>query len=356
MGRSVLTQLDTAFRRATERLRTPPTRFFLNLTERCQLRCAHCITHAPTRTADGSARTMSEAVLDALTPHLAHAHYVGLTHAGEPTLAPLLDPLLERLRRARRGRATVVHVVTNGMALTERRFEQLARAGITSWSFSLDGATPQTNDALRLGAKVVVLKQRLAAFSALRQREALDVRLGVSCTLTRSNVHEVERVAHLVAEAGLDWLKLEETFPVNARGEREVISDAAVVEAAVGRAKAVCDATGVRLVDHTKDRQVWKCRPPVMSEDDAAFSAADDFANRCDINPCRAPWEVVCVEPDGAVKPGDFHQPAVGSLLDADLLSLWNATPLLRRRAYSAAHRRCEGMPTCRADPGPRRW
>lgn len=355
MARSVLAQVDAAFRRANERLRTPPTRFFLNLTERCQLKCAHCITHAPERTADGSARTMSEAVLDALTPHLAHAHSVGLTHAGEPTLAPLLDPLLGRLRRARKQRATVVHVVTNGMALTERRFEELARAGVSSWAFSLDGATPETNDALRLGAKVVVLKQRFAAFSALRRRARLDVRLGVSCTLTRSNLHEVEAVARLVANAGLDWLKLEETFPVNARGEREAV-DAAAMQAAVVRARAVCDATGVRLVDHTKDRQVWKCRPPVMSADDAAFSAADDFANRCDLNPCRAPWEVVCVEPDGAVKPFDFHQPAVGSVLEADLLELWNAPAFRSRRSFSAGRRLCGGTPTCPADPGPRRW
>ena len=118
MGRSVLAQVDTVFRAAKSRLSTPPTHFLLNLSERCQLRCAHCITHAPARTEAGTAKVMGIAVLDALTPHLRHAAWVGLTHAGEPTLAPLLDPLLDRLRKARRSRATVVHVVTNGMALT----------------------------------------------------------------------------------------------------------------------------------------------------------------------------------------------------------------------------------------------
>lgn len=356
MARSVLAQVDAAFRRATARPRTPPTRFFLNLTERCQLRCAHCITHAPSRTEDGSARTMSEAVLDALTPHLAHAHYVGLTHAGEPTLAPLLDPLLARLRTARKGRATVVHVVSNGMALTERRFEALVRAGISSWAFSLDGATPETNDTLRLGAKVVVLKQRLTAFAALRRSARLDARLGVSCTLTRSNVHEAAAVARLVARAGLDWLKLEETFPVNERGRVEADFAPGAVEHSVAAARAVCDEHGLRFVDHTRAHEVWKCRPSVMPPDDAAFSAADDFANRCDLNPCRAPWEVVCVEPDGAVKPFDFHQPAVGSVLEADLLELWNAPAFRSRRSFSAGRRLCGGAPTCPADPGPRRW
>lgn len=350
MGRPVLAQVDAAFRRASLRPRSPPTRFFLNLTERCQLRCVHCITHAPAKSADGSARTMSREVLDALTPHLRHAKYVALTHAGEPTLAPMLEPLLEVLR------APVVHVVTNGMALTERRFLELTRAGIRSWSISLDGATEGTNDTLRLGAKVLVLKERLRAFASLRQEHRLDVRLGVSCTVMRSNVHEVAAVARIVANAKLDWFKVEETFPVNARGEEEARLEPSVRHAAIAEARRVCAEHGVRFVDHSHDREVWRCEPCVMSGDDEVFSLADDFANRVLINPCRAPWEVVCVEPDGAVKPQDFHQPTVGSVLEHDLITLWNSTPFQRRRAYSASHRRCEGAPTCGRDVGPRAW
>lgn len=356
MGRSVLAQVDTMFRAATPRLSTPPTHFLLNLSERCQLRCAHCITHAPTLTEAGTAKVMGVEVLDALTPHLGHAAWVGLTHAGEPTLAPMLDPLLERLRKARRSRATVVHVVTNGMALTERRFLELVGKGVTSWSFSLDGDTPETNDTLRLGAKVVVLKQRLRRFVELRRSNGLDVRLGVSCTVTRSNVHEVARVAAFVTTAGLDWLKLEETFASNARAADEARVTPEAVANAVDEAALVCAPARVRLVDHTRAREVWKCRPAVMSEADQAFSSADDFANRVDLNPCRLPWQLLCVEANGLVKPENFHQPAVGNLLETDLATLWNAPPFVARRNFSASQRRCDGAPTCVADAGPRHW
>ncbi len=356
MGRSLFAQVDAVFRAAKPRVPTPPTHFLLNLSERCQLRCAHCITHAPTLTEAGTAKVMGTDVLDALTPHLQHAAYVGLTHAGEPTLAPMLEPLLERLRKARRSRTTVVHVVTNGMALTERRFLELAGKGISSWSFSLDGDTAETNDTLRLGAKVVVLKQRLRRFVELRRSNGLDVRLGVSCTVTRSNVHEVAALAKFVTAAGLDWLKLEETFASNERAAEEARVTPQAVEQAVAEAALICAAHGVRLVDHTHPREVWKCRPAVMSEADQSFSSADDFANRVDVNPCRAPWQVVCVEPDGVVKPENFHQPGVGNLLDTDLQTLWNATPFVARREFSASQRRCDGVPTCVTDQGPRRW
>lgn len=356
MGRSVLAQVDTVFRAAKTRLSTPPTHFLLNLSERCQLRCAHCITHAPTLTEAGTAKVMSVEVLDALTPHLQHAAWIGLTHAGEPTLAPMLDPLLERLRKARRGRSTVVHVVTNGMALTERRFLELVGAGISSWSFSIDGDTAETNDTLRLGAKVVVLKQRLRRFVELRRSNGLDVRLGVSCTVTRSNVHEVPALATFVTAAGLDWLKLEETFASNERATAEARVTPEAVAQAVSEAARRCAPHGVRLVDHTRSREVWKCRPAVMSEADQSFSSADDFANRVDLNPCRAPWQMLCVEPDGEVKPENFHQPAVGNLLETDLQTLWNAAPFVARRKFSASQRRCDGVPTCVADRGPRQW
>jgi cyclomaltodextrinase / maltogenic alpha-amylase / neopullulanase len=356
MSRSLIGQVEAAFRAAETRLSTPPTHFLLNLSERCQLRCAHCITHAPTLTAAGTAQVMGREVLEALTPHLQHAAWVGLTHAGEPTLAPALVPMLERLRKARRSRPTVVHVVTNGMALTEGRFLELVDKGISSWSFSIDGDTPETNDTLRLGAKVVVLKQRLRRFAALRRSKALDVRLGVSCAVTRSNVHEVASLAKFVTQAGLDWLKLEETFASNARATEEAQVAREAVSLAVSKADELCRSHGVRLVDHTRSREVWKCRPAVMNEADQTFSSADDFANRFDINPCRMPWQVVCVEPDGAVKPENFHQPAVGNLLETGLELLWNAPAFMARRVVSAGRRKCGSVPTCAADQGPRRW
>jgi MoaA/NifB/PqqE/SkfB family radical SAM enzyme len=338
--------VDAAFRSGTAELTTPPTVFYVNLTERCQLACAHCITQAPQTTAEGRARALSPRVLEALAPHLAHARYVGFTHSGEPLLSPTLVPFLETLKTQRQGAPTVVHVITNGMALTERRFLELCALGLCSWSFSLDGVSAASNDALRVGAKVDVLMPRLRAVSRLRSEQHPDVRLGVSCTVTRSNLGELEELVRFVASAGLDWLKLEETFPLNERARSEADIPRPDFEAKVGTAVRLAESLKLTLVDHTRAHEVWKCDPPVM---DLRFSRADDFANRLDINPCRAPWEVVCIEPDGEVKPQDFHQPTVGSLLSEDLINLWNAPGFVGRRRHALARRKCAGRPTCAA-------
>lgn len=336
---------DVAFREGQAELTAPPTVFYVNLTERCQLACAHCITRAPETTAAGRARALSPEVLRALTTHLAHARYVGFTHSGEPLLSPTLVPFLEALRAQRNGAPTIVHVITNGMALTERRFTELCALGLNSWSFSLDGVTAQTNDALRLGAKIDVLMPRLTALSRLRSK---DVRLGVSCTVTRSNLSELDAMVRFVKGAGLDWLKLEETFPLNERAMQEADIPRADLDAKVTAATRLADELKLIVVNHTRAHDVWKCVPAIMDAPSARFSAADDFANRLDINPCRSPWEVVCVEPDGDLKPQDFHQPAVGNLLQHDLISLWNAPGFVGRRRHALARRRCP-TPTCAA-------
>ncbi|HJK91299.1 MAG TPA: hypothetical protein RMH26_11260, partial [Polyangiaceae bacterium LLY-WYZ-15_(1-7)] len=96
-----------------------PSRLYLTLTERCNLRCVHCITGAPARTADGSARDMAPWVLDALREAFAGARYVGLSHGGESLVHGRFFETLATIQQARAGRPgrLDVHLLTNGRRL-----------------------------------------------------------------------------------------------------------------------------------------------------------------------------------------------------------------------------------------------
>lgn len=350
-----LALVDEDFRAGGPSCRAPPTRFHLNLSERCQLRCAHCITDAPEKTRTGAARDMDAAVLDALRPHLREARYVAFTHAGEPMLAPLFVPALEALREARGGAPVVVHLLTNGMALTEERFRAYARLGVRSLSFSLDGMSEGTNDLLRIGGKVSVLLPRIRALCALRAREGLDVRMGLAWTLTRDNARELDELLRFAEEAGLDWVKLEEMFPQNERAGACAL-DAFEQEGVVARAQATAASLGVKLLDHARPLEVWKCRL-MLEKRMRRASALDDLANRTDINACRLPYEQVCVEPNGDVRPVTFHHPVAGNLLEQDLLEIWNGPVFADVREAQRRKRLCGGGPaTCPRDPGPEAW
>lgn len=353
MSDPTLVALDREFRGNRVALRSPPTRFQLNLSELCNLCCAHCITFAPVHTGAGTARSMNQEVLDALLPHLRHATYVGLTHAGEPTIAPLFEPLLLGLQQVRAGAATQVHVVTNGQTLKPERFVAWSRMGVGSWSISLDGISARTHDNLRVGSKIDELWARLTALVAVRKAEQLPVRLSLAFTLTTENLEELPTLVEQAAALGVDALKVEELVPVNPRASQlatvEQHRQVEVVEAARQQAWRL----GLPLLDHLRPLQAWKCRLEQDAEM-AERSLLDDFVNGAELNPCRLPWELICVEPNGDVRPVDFHHPVAGNLLVQDLAELWNSAPFTFARSTKMKDRLCgPGPVTCASDPGP---
>jgi hypothetical protein len=108
---------------------------------------------------------MDPRVLAAPGPHLAHASYVGLVHAGEPTIAPLCGRCSSGCARPAAAAPTVVHLLTNGMALDEARFVELARARGALALLLHRRVTPETNDRLRVGSRVEKLLALLPALA-----------------------------------------------------------------------------------------------------------------------------------------------------------------------------------------------
>lgn len=341
---------DEAFAAGAPEAPTRPTRIDFSLTERCNLRCRHCINHSPERTCQRSARTLSHAVLDRLREDFAHASYYGFVHGGESLAAPILFDVLEAVRFARGGAPAMIHVLSNGMLLTPRNAARLLDAGVRSLSVSLDGATAETNDRIRVGSSLDEIVRHIREIVAMREERRADLRLGVSCVVTRDNVHELPALAELVAGLGVDWLKLEELVP-STPAAREMMIDPTSGEAR-GRIQAALDTArslGLVAVDHTAPPRVWRCKLEESPEMET-FLTGDQYANRSEIHPCRSPWEIACVEPNGDVHIESFHGPVLGNVMAEPLAVLWNGPVARSERIRSRNERLCEGGPvTCLA-------
>jgi MoaA/NifB/PqqE/SkfB family radical SAM enzyme len=149
----------------------------------------------------------------------------------------------------------------------------------------------------------------------------------------RDNLDELPALADLAIDLGVDWVKVEETFPVNGFARLRVVarSDPRLTEA-MAATRARLETAGVVLVDHFFPPAGCACSAlgdPQLS----AFRKADDFANRATFNPCRMCWEQACVDPDGTVHLVDYYAPPVGNLNDATFLDLWNSPSALAERA-----------------------
>ncbi len=311
-----------------------PSSLYLTVTERCNLRCQHCITLAPERTASGRARTMQPWLLDALADGFAAADYFGFAHGGESLVAPIFKPLLRRIQKARRGQPYTVHLLSNGMLLTPQTLEELLALGVNSLAVSLDGVTAQTNDFIRLGADLRVITHNLRHALALRRHTGADLRIGISTVVMTGNVEELTALGRLAVELGVDWLKVEETYPMNTFTRHHLLNPRGRrAQEAMRALRQAVEPAGIVVIDHLAPPPGCPCSAadPAYAE----FRGSDDFANRARFLPCRAAWEVLCVDPDGTVHPVDYAHPPLGNLLQTPLVELWHGAPAqsLRRAA-----------------------
>lgn len=339
-----------AFRASLTESGPLPSRLYLTVTERCNLRCGHCITAAPEKTAQGTARSIEPWLLDALHEPFAAADYIGFVHGGESLLAPIFPEVLAAIQAAKRSpgaRPANIHLLSNGMLLTPERIQMILRGGVNSVSVSLDGGTEVTNDSLRLGGRMSAILRNLETLVRERAARGLDLRIGISTVITRSNAHELPELGRLARALGVDWLKVEELFPCTPRARHEMIAvnEPSVVES-MAKLHDQLSGSAVVLVDHRD--------PPRGCACDAAgdpqarlFRQADDFANRTVFQPCRMEWEQACIDPDGTVRPVSYEREPIGNLAEASLLDLWNGGAMTNVRSMALRRTRASRRRAC---------
>ena len=166
----------------------------INLTQRCNLACAHCYLDAKTlRGGDGDELATAEvlALLDDVAA-LGHGSMVVLT-GGEPLLRKDLETLV------RHGSALGLPMVvgSNAMLLSERRVRALKSAGLLGLGISLDSLDPEVHDRFR--GRPGAWAKTMASLERCR-RHGLDFQLHFS--VTAANAHELPAMVEFAHSCG----------------------------------------------------------------------------------------------------------------------------------------------------------
>jgi len=291
-------------------------------------------------TRNGSARTMNLALIERLREDFAYASYFGFVHGGESLASrDVLFEVLDAIKRSKAGMPHVVHLLSNGMLLSETVVRRLVSLGVNSLSVSLDGATSDVNDAIRRGGRFERILENLRGVVRIRKELGADLRVGVSHVLMRGNLERASEMASLCAQLGVDWLKLEELVPRGDFAKTQMIEHEERVRATAKDVGSRAKALGLRVVDHTQGLVPYRCQ--VKGDDGLReFLEADEYANRSEIDPCRAHWELACIDPNGDVRIGDFYNPVVGNLMVSTLQEIWCSM-----EAQAHRDRQIEGRP-----------
>ena len=124
-----------------------PSHVRLEVTTFCNLRCVQCgIDTYPLAN-----RHLDRVVLDRLEQEVfPTTAFVQYADQGEPLLYPHLE---HALALQRRHDIPATKLITNGMLLDEAKSRLLLASGLTELAVSLDGATPETYERIRRGAR-----------------------------------------------------------------------------------------------------------------------------------------------------------------------------------------------------------
>jgi MoaA/NifB/PqqE/SkfB family radical SAM enzyme len=163
------------------------------ITNECNLACLHCIEESGPGKAfrdeldERQLFTVLEQLMDHQVPYLSFS-------GGEPMVHPQFFAMVEYVC----GRGAQLKVETNGHFLSAENCARLARLGVKAVQLSLDGATRESFNRMRVRGEFNT------ALDGARNLRAAGVPLEINYSPTRFNVDEVERAVDLAHALGAE--------------------------------------------------------------------------------------------------------------------------------------------------------
>ncbi|NMB77761.1 MAG: radical SAM protein [Methanomicrobiales archaeon] len=323
---------------------------FWNLTDRCNLACAHCYSRSEERCPTRGELTTEEAL--AFIDDLAGGGIpLVIFTGGEPLLRPDLWELAGHCRK--RGIKTALS--TNGTLVDHHVAGKIRTSGIEYAGISLDGATSQTHDRFRNmpGA----FDRAVAAFSCCREA---GVRCGVRVTLTRENYAELEALIDLAPRIGASRFCLYWLVPCG-RGsdayDRLQLGPGDVTGALSLLYRKAQEYRPEQIEFLTVDAPQDCIHLVESMEEDGSPDLAGARELLDSLNGgCSAGSRVANVDPRGNIYPCQFaRDPAflVGNIRDRPFMETWNdeTNPVLSRfrkkPAFTGRCGTCRHLPLC---------
>ena len=165
----------------------------LEVSRVCNLKCPRCLRNAPSSLCLKENKLCSlQTVKDLLEeiPSIVTFNFMG---DGEPTCNPEFQDIIKYI--ASKNINTIV--TTNGTLLTEKIVKEWAENKIYRVHVSIDGATKETYERIRVGA---IFEKTIENLKLLRKA---SIPVCVNMLLTEDNVNEMPEMVSLCAEAGV---------------------------------------------------------------------------------------------------------------------------------------------------------
>lgn len=307
----------------------PPSVLSWNLTRRCPLRCPHCSIDSVARDRPSEGETGEAECLAVVDQVAAWAGGSLLILSGGE---PLLRDDLGRIARRARDAGLFPVVGTSGIGLDAGRVADLASAGVTGLSVSLDSVHPEQHDRFRglRGAHG-------AAVAGVRAAAGAGLPVVVQHSLMEFNARNLGSMAEFAADLGAAVLNV--FFLVcTGRGERVTRLSADIYERSLREVASLRDLWAGRIAISAR------CAPHF-----ARIAGERGGLPGTRQRGCPAGIDYLRIGPEGMVTPCPYLQDPLGDVRSSRLQDLWNGPALsaLREPVLNGRCGRCEHARTC---------
>jgi radical SAM protein with 4Fe4S-binding SPASM domain len=180
-----------------------PKNLYLEVTNRCNLKCKACILYRggwePPRDL-----TLEELVM--ITDQLPELEQIALHGIGEPLLNEDLPSMIRHLKK----RKAFVLFNSNGILLDDRRQYELIAAGLDELRISLDAASPQGYKAIRNNDKFDQIVGNLQVLVGhMKRHQVTHPKVSLWYLGTRDTIAELPQFVRLAAAIGINEVYLQ---------------------------------------------------------------------------------------------------------------------------------------------------
>ena len=176
----------------------------------CNLKCVMCPWREMAKNIENRG-IMTPAVWQAIRPYLDRVQSVDFTGGGEPLLQPKLAQWIADASKA----GCETGFLSNGLLLTEEKLKKILAAGINWICISMDGATAEMYNKIRVGSNFERVCENVANIARLRAGNTPKTM--INFVLMDINFRQMEEIVQLAARLGVDQLNFKQCDVIRGR-------------------------------------------------------------------------------------------------------------------------------------------
>jgi mycofactocin radical SAM maturase len=295
-----------------------PVNVTWEITHECNLKCIHCLSASSAASPGELSFEECQGVVDQLAALKVFEINFG---GGEPLLKDYFLPLLRYIHE----KGIVTCASTNGTVLTDEAVACFYGSPPVNVQVSLDGATPEVNDAIR--GKGTFQK----IISGIELLSGKNIPLSINTVVTSLNYMQLDKLKELAAFYGAR-LRVSRFRPS-------------------GRARENWEKLKLNS-NQLQELSAWLSRDPSVLTGDSFFSISQDGRRQLGLDMCGAAKMTACIDPLGNVFPCAFLQAEEfcgGNLKEKTLKDIWDSAPSFQRfrRLEPSSCRDCPRFSQC---------